>query len=640
MTTKTQRRMSAGSLVLLAVAFIAAVIVSNELFRGARLDLTENDLYTLSDGTERILASIDEPVNLYFYWSDEATQNIPSLRSYAQRVRELLEEIAAEAGDGIRLRIIDPQPFSEEEDRASQFGLQPVQLPNALDPVYFGLAGTNSVDDEEVIPFFQPDKEEFLEYDVARLISALAHPERDVIGLVSGVPMAGGFDPQLGRAERPWMVYQQASQLFEIRDLGTSFDSIDEDVSLLWIVQPKSLPARTQYAIDQFLMQGGNALVFVDPVANVDQPPTPQGMPPGMPMQGLSSDLPTLFAAWGLRYAASEVVTDAQLALQLSGGPGGAPIRHIGYLGIGPEQLNAADVTTADLSTINLALAGGLAAAEDGPLAFEPLFTTSDYSSTASAARFSFLPDPSVLLDGFTPSGEEKVIAARLTGTLPSAFPDGPPADADATADDAGGGDNNGGGGDAATGHLAESTGPVNLIVVSDVDMLADRMWVQVQSFFGQQIANAFGSNGAFVVNALENLAGSSDLIAVRSRGSYSRPFTLVEELRVRAEARFRETEQRLQDELAETERRLAELQSARDDESSLLLTPEQEAELDRFIDQRAQIRRDLRAVQRDLDRNIERLGTWLKIINIGLVPLLLTAFLLVAAWRRNRSRT
>ncbi len=640
MTTKTQRRMSAGSLVLLAVAFIAAVIVSNELFRGARLDLTENDLYTLSDGTERILASIDEPVNLYFYWSDEATQNIPSLRSYAQRVRELLEEIAAEAGDGIRLRIIDPQPFSEEEDRASQFGLQPVQLPNALDPVYFGLAGTNSVDDEEVIPFFQPDKEEFLEYDVARLISALAHPERDVIGLVSGVPMAGGFDPQLGRAERPWMVYQQASQLFEIRDLGTSFDSIDEDVSLLWIVQPKSLPARTQYAIDQFLMQGGNALVFVDPVANVDQPPTPQGMPPGMPMQGLSSDLPTLFAAWGLRYAASEVVTDAQLALQLSGGPGGAPIRHIGYLGIGPEQLNAADVTTADLSTINLALAGGLAAAEDGPLAFEPLFTTSDYSSTASAARFSFLPDPSVLLDGFTPSGEEKVIAARLTGTLPSAFPDGPPADADATADDAGGGDNNGGGGDAATGHLAESTGPVNLIVVSDVDMLADRMWVQVQSFFGQQIANAFGSNGAFVVNALENLAGSSDLIAVRSRGSYSRPFTLVEELRVRAEARFRETEQRLQDELAETERRLAELQSARDDESSLLLTPEQEAELGRFIDQRAQSRRDLRAVQRDLDRNIERLGTWLKIINIGLVPLLLTAFLLVAAWRRNRSRT
>ena len=639
MTTKTQRQQSVWGLALLAVAFIAAVIVSNGLFSGARLDLTENNLYTLSEGTERILEKIDEPINLYFYWSDEATQNIPPLRSYAQRVRELLEEIAAEAGDGIRLSIIDPQPFSEEEDRADQFGLQAVQLPNALDPVYFGLAGTNSVDDEEVIPFFQPDKEEFLEYDVARLISTLAEPQRDVIGLVSGVSMSGGFDPQLGRAERPWMIYDQASQLFEIRDLGTSFDAIDDDVSLLWIVQPKSLEETTLYAIDQFLMRGGKALVFVDPVANVDQPPTPQGMPPGMPMQGQSSDLPALFEAWGLEYSASEVATDAQLALQLSGGPGGAPVRHIGYLGIAEQQLSDNDVTTADLSTINLALAGSLAQSEGSTLSFEPLFTTSEYSSTASAARFSYLPDPSILMNDFAPSGQEKVLAVRLSGTLNSAFPDGPPAAADDAAAD---GEDSDAADDADAGtdseHLATSSEPVNLIVVADVDMLADRMWVQVQNFFGQQIANAFGSNGAFVINALENLAGSSDLIAVRSRGTYSRPFTVVEELRVRAEARYRETEQQLQDQLAETERRLAELQSAREDEGSLLLTEEQQAEIDRFIDQRAQIRRDLRAVQRDLDRNIERLGTWLKVINIGLVPFLLTAFLLVAAWRRNRS--
>lgn len=632
MTTSTQRKLGASSLLLLAVAFIAAVIVSNALFSGWRIDLTENRLYTLSDGTERIVAGIDEPLNLYFYFSDDATENIPTLRSYAQRVREMLEEIESIADGKIRLHVIDPQPFSEEEDRAAQFGLQGVELPGTTDPVYFGLAGTNSVDDEEVIPFFQPDKEEFLEYDLARLISTLANPERPVIGLVAGVPMNGGFDPQTQQMRRPWMVWQQANELFEVRNLGTSFERVEDDVSLLWIVQPKNLDEGTQYAIDQFLMRGGRALVFVDPVADVDRPTPPQGMPAGMPMQGQGSNLPALFAAWGLDFSAGEVVTDAQLALQLSG-PGGVPTRHLAYLGISEAQLNDDDITTADLSTINMALAGHLGLAEDSPLTLEPLITSSPYSSTTTAARFSFLPDPGVLADNFTPGGTEQVLAARLSGTLPSAFPDGPPAPVDDAAGD--------GSDETATPaeHLAESREAVNLIVVADVDMLTDRLWVQVQNFFGQQLATAFGSNGAFVINALENLAGSSDLIAVRSRGTFSRPFTRVEELRVEAEARFRETEQRLQRELEETERRLAELQSSREDAGSLLMTPEQQREIDRFVDQRAQIRRDLRAVQRDLDRSIESLGTWLKVINIGLVPLLLTAFVLAAVWRRKRRK-
>jgi ABC-type uncharacterized transport system involved in gliding motility auxiliary subunit len=244
------------------------------------------------------------------------------------------------------------------------------------------------------------------------------------------------------------------------------------------------------------------------------------------------------------------------------------------------------------------------------------------------ASRFMFLPDPASLQDGFVPGGEAFVIAARISGTMPSAFPAGRPTSdvsSDATAEDA----------DIA-GHIAESIEPVNLIVVADVDLLSDPLWVQVQNFFGQQIANAFASNGAFVVNALENLAGSSDLIAVRSRGSFARPFTRVEELRVGAETRFRATEQRLQKQLAETEQRLTELQSSREDTGSLLLSPEQQAEVDRFIDQRATIRTELRAVQRGLDEDIDDLGTWLKVINIGLVPLLLTFFTLFALWRRR----
>lgn len=628
MTTTSQRRINASSLVLLAVAFIAAVILSNELFRGWRIDLTENNLYTLSDGTRRIVDKIDEPINLYFYYSDSATENIPALRSYAQRVREMLTEIASIAGDKVRLQVIDPQPFSEEEDRATQFGLQAVQLPNTPDAVYFGLAGTNSVDDQETIAFFQPDKEEFLEYDIARLLSTLAEPARPVIGLVSGIPMTGGFDPASGQMARPWMVWQQAGQLFETRNLGTSFASIDDDIGVLWIVQPKALDEATQYAIDQFVLAGGKALIFVDPVAELDQPETPAGMPAGMPMQGQSSDLPTLFKAWGINYSSSDVVTDAQLALQLSGGPGGAPVRHFAYLGISDAQLNNDDVTVADIGTLNLALAGHLTVSEDSALTMEPLISSSRNSSTATSARFSYLPDPATLQDGFAADGNARIIGARLSGKLKTAFPDGPPQAADDEVPEP-----------SAT-QLMESSEDVNLIVVADVDMLSDRLWVQIQSFFGQQIANAFAGNGAFVVNALESLSGSSDLIAVRSRGTFARPFTRVEELRVQADARYRETEQRLQNELSETERRLGELQASREDSGNLLLSDEQQQEIDRFIDQRSQIRRDLRAVRRDLDRSIERLGTTLKVINIGLVPFLITLIaLLGVARRKGRAR-
>lgn len=632
MSTKSQQRLSLTSLVLLALAFVAAVIIANQLFKGWRIDLTENKLYTLSDGTRQMLGKIDEPINLYFYFSDQATEGLPSLRDYAARVREMLEEFE-DASDGmIRLTIVDPVPFSEEEDRASQFGLQGVQLGASPDPIYMGLAGTNSVDDQEIIPFFQPDKEAFLEYDIAKLVSALATTERTVIGLVSGVSMSSQFDPQAQRMRPAWVVYEQARQLFDIRDLGTDFESIDEDVSLLWIVQPKSLSNATQYAIDQFVMRGGRAIIFVDPVAAVDAAPV-EGMPQGMPPMGQASDLPALFDAWGIDFSADQVVTDAELALSINTGLGRRPTRHFGYLGIQAGRMNAADVVTAELNVINMAMAGRIAATDDSGVTLEPLLTSSTSSTLMPATRFSFLPDPATLQDGFVADGEEYVVAARLSGSLSSAFPDGRPAttvdtdEAEAEEGDV----------QSDAPHLAEASEPVNLIVVADVDMLSDPLWVQTQNFFGQQIANAFASNGAFVINALENLSGSSDLITVRSRASYTRPFTRVEKLRAEAESRFRETEQRLQSELAETERRLGELQASREDTGTVLLTEEQQAEIDRFINQRTAIRQELRAVQRGLDRDIERLGTVLKIINIGLVPFLLTAFVLIAVWRRSR---
>jgi ABC-type uncharacterized transport system involved in gliding motility auxiliary subunit len=629
MSTASQRNISTSSLLLLALAFIAAIIVSNQLFGGWRIDLTENRLYTLSDGTKQILENLDEPINLYFYYSDRASEDVPTIRSYANRVREMLDEFRRAADGHIKLRIIDPLPFSEDEDRAAQFGLQGIGLPGSPDPIYMGLAGTDSLDNEEVISFFQPDKEQFLEYDIAKLVSTLANPQRKVIGLISGAPMSGSFNPQTQGMDPAWVIYEQAQSLFEVRGLAADVDSIDDDIGTLWIVQPKNLSNATLYAIDQFILHGGSAMIFVDPLAEADPVPAAQGMPPGMPPQGQSSDLPTLFKAWGLDFSTSDVVADAQLALPISAGPGGRPMRHPALLGLTEAELNSDDVVTADLNTINVGVAGRLSVAEGGAAALEPILSTSSASGILEAARFSFLPDPSSLFNAFVPSGEKYTIAARVSGVLPSAFPDGPPSTDILEDDDAGEED--------ATTHLAQSGASVNLIVVADVDILSDRLWVQQQNFFGQRIASAFASNGAFVVNALESLMGSAELIAVRSRATYSRPFTRVEELRVEAEARYRETEERLQSELAETEKRLGELQSSRQDTGQILLTPEQREEIDRFIDKRAAIRKDLRAVQRDLDKDIEQLGTRLKIINTVLMPVLLIAFVLIALWRRDR---
>jgi len=631
MSTASQRNISTSSLLLLALAFIAAIIISNQLFGGWRIDLTDNRLYTLSDGTKQILENLEEPINLYFYYSDKASEDVPTIRSYANRVGEMLDEFRLAANGNINLYVIDPLPFSEDEDRAAQFGLQGVGLAGSPDAVYLGLAGTDSIDNEKIIAFFQPDKEQFLEYDIAKLVSTLANPERKVIGLISGAPMSGNFDPQTQQMIPAWVIYEQAQQLFEVRNLGTDNDAIDDDVSMLWIVQPKSLSNSMLYAIDQFVLKGGTAMIFVDPLAESDPAAPVQGMPAGMPPQGQNSDLPALFSAWGLQFSPNDVVADAQLALPVSAGPAGRPMRHPGLLGITEAQLNSDDVITADLNTINVGVAGHLSIVEGSAATMEPLISSSTASGILASTRFSFLQDPSSLLNGFVPSGETYVIAARISGSLPSAFPDGPPATGVSPEDDSESAEPD------TAGHLSQSTDSVNMIVVADVDILSDRLWVQQQNFFGQRVANAFASNGAFVVNALESLLGSAELIAIRSRATYSRPFTKVEELRVEAEAEYRETEQRLQSELAETERRLGELQSSREDTGNILMSPEQQTEVDRFIDQRAAIRKDLRAVQRNLDKNIEQLGTRLKIINTALVPALLTVFVLFAVWRRSR---
>ena len=628
MNRQQQRNLSVSALVLLTVGLVVAVMASNLIFKGWRLDLTENKLYTISAGTKSILASIEEPINLYLFFSDEGTAEVQVLRSYAGRVREMLEQFAAAADGKLNLSVIDPLPFSEEEDRAAEYGLQGIRLGAMAESIYLGLAATNSIDDQEIIPFFDPNRESFLEYDLAKMISSLANPDKTVVGLISGVEMTVGFDPQTRQMREPWVVTSQAQQQFEVRTLGTDIATIDEDVDLLWIVHPKELSERTQYAVDQFILGAGKALIFVDPLAEVDV-----AGPPGDPNAMFSaqgSNLDRLFDAWGIDFSSDKAIADDRYGLTVSGGFGQRPVRHLGLVGIDATAMNADDVTTAELSTINVGSAGFFRAREDSDATLEPLVTSSQQAAPLPVDQFRFLPNPESLRDNFAPTGETYILAARLTGQLSTAFPDGPPTAADDEDQQP-----------DLPEHRAAAAQPVNVILVGDVDLLADRLWVQMQNFFGQRIPSAFANNGDFVINALDNLTGSADLISIRSRATSSRPFTTVEALRREADTRFRATEQRLQAELDETERRLTELQSARpDDDNTLILSADQENEIQRFLSQRSRIRKELRSVQRELDKSIDDLGTVLKVINIGLVPLLLTLVAIVMVWTSRGRRS
>ena len=624
--TTHKKSLGGTGLIILGALFLTLTILNAVVFRGIRLDLTENQLFTISEGTRNILTKIDEPVNLYLFYSDKAAEDIPYLRTYARRVRELLQEFVLESDGRLRLTEIDPVAFSEEEDRASQYGLQAVSLGTTGDPIYFGLAGTNSIDDLEIISFFQPDRETFLEYDVAKLVYTLAKPQKPVVALLSSLPMTSGFDPATGQPRQPWVVASQIEQLFELRTLDGGLTAVDDDVDLLVLVHPKALSEQTLYAIDQFVMRGGKLMVFVDPLSDAELPRDMAGASAAL-FQDRSSDLERLFGAWGIEYDADDVVLDQLNALTVNAGLGQPPSRHLAMLGIREQGLATDDVITADLSGVNLGSAGYLGVSADSGLEMVALVQSSDSAGIVAAEALKFLPDPATLQDDFMPTGERYVMGARFAGMLTSAFPEGPPpADVEASA--------------APPDHIAATDEPANLIVVSDTDILTDRMWVQVQNFLGQRLFNAFAGNGALVVNALDNLLGSSDLISVRSRGTYSRPFDRVEALRADADARYRAEEQSLQQKLDETERRLTELESAKDQENLLIISPEQQAELLRFQDEKLRIRKALRDVRRDLDRNIENLGTTLKIINIALVPVLLSIGVILMAAVRTRRRS
>jgi ABC-type uncharacterized transport system involved in gliding motility auxiliary subunit len=605
---------SSAGLVVIALAFLAFNLFSSLSLSGLRLDLTDQKLYTLSKGTEQILSELDKPVELNFFYSNTATKDVPVLRTYAKRVEEMLKAYQRQADGKLKLNIIDPQPFSEDEDRAAEYGLQGIPLQQGGDSIYFGLAGKNAEGTTQVIPFFALDQEEFLEYELSRLVQSLAKPERPVVGVLAGLQVNGGFDMMARQPTPAWMLIEEIRQLFQIESLKRDVDLIPDNVSVLLLIHPKELPEQTLYAIDQFVLRGGKLLTFVDPFSEADT----QGGMPGEPVIDKSSNLPELFKAWGLRMVPDQVLGDGSYAMAISMGQGQRPVRHASWITLPQNALDQNDISTGGLESITMATPGILEQIEGAKTSFTPLIRSSQYAMPFDVKRFGMLANPEELIQELQPTGERYTLAARISGPAQSAFPEG------------------------IEGHKdgLKQADNINVIVVADTDTLTDRMWVQVQDFFGQRIPQPWADNAGFAINALDNLAGSEALISVRSRGRFTRPFEVVETIQREAEVRFREKEQALQARLTDTESKLTALQQGEDPSKPLELTAEQQTAVQQFVQQKLAIRKELRDVRYQLNADIEALGRTLKFINIALVPLALTlAVLALWMWRRRKQR-
>ena len=654
--TKIKFLFSGTGLLTVAVALLVSVGLISAL-PSIRIDLTEDDLFSLADGTRNIVSGLEEPIELLFFYSESATEDQPQIRSYGTRVQELLREIVIASGGNLVLSIVDPEPFSEEEDLATQYGVQPVPVTQGGQGIYFGLVAVE-LDNEkdpalrvsETMPLIRPDQEQFLEYEFMQLVTRVANPDLKVVGLLTTLDIDGGFDPMTGQATQQWMITDYIRQLYDLRRIETNTEIIEEDVDILMIVHPEGLSEQTLYAIDQHVMRGGETFVFLDPTADSMVSRSERG---SMIPAGMRSDLPGLLEAWGVDYASDKVLTDNTLALRVQMGQGSRPVAHIGMIGANRTALAGDDIITRRLENLNLSSVGALAPRDGATTRFEPLIQSSSDAMLMNASLLEDVLDPSVLFDEFVSANERYTIAARVSGVISSAFPEGRPVSKDAAAEaseeEAEADDDNDSdeariekaNSDSATveGHLTRTSGETNILLFADTDVLTDRLWVQVAQFMGQRIPQPYANNGDFVINALDNLSGGADLVSIRSRGRYSRPFERVVKLQREADDRLRNEEAALLERLAETEEQLAALNT--DEGGQLLgqLTPEIQTEIDRFNAELLDTRRSLRDVQFQLTADIEALGSNLKWFNTAAIPMLLTVIALFMSLTRARRR-
>ncbi len=601
------------ALPLLALLTLALLFGSAQLFKGLSFDLTDNRIHTLSDGTLKVVESINKPITLKLYYSETASRDLPQFRVYSQRVRELLDSIAKKSNGKIIFREIDPEPFSEAEETAAGSGLQGIPLGNSGESVYFGLIGENSAGKTMLMPFIDPDKEAFLEYDLAKLLASLNAEKPPVLAMMSSLLTGPSVNALTGQPSMGWVVDRKLAESYEVRRLPMDAGAIEADVDVLMLIHPKNIPEPTLYAIDQFVLRGGHLLVYVDPNAESDS--INAYLPDGSPTTS-ASDLGPLFKAWGLEYDPRMVVLDSQNALQV-GEVNEVPQYHLEVLGLSKDYLNNKDMVTADLEKLNFSTAGSISATEQSPLKLEALVQSSSSSQLMDARIVKTAGNsPEVLRKNFKPSGEAYVLAARFTGKLKSAFAE-----------------------KSAPNQIMESVKPAQIIIVADSDLLADRMWVVEQNILGSPVLDEIANNGDFAINLVDNLAGDPNLISLRTRTVSSRPFERIEKIQRSAELRYHDRQSQLQSEMEALNQKLSQLQGSNAASDIVALTAAQKTEIAKFQKQKTGLRSELRQVQRQLNTDIENLLNRLKLINILLVPGLVVVLAFAAGFRRMLRR-
>jgi ABC-type uncharacterized transport system involved in gliding motility auxiliary subunit len=609
------------------VAVLIIIILVNVLFArvNLRLDVTEDKIYSLSEGTQKVLDNIPGNVSIKFFYSRSLDGFPLQLKAYAGRVLDFLSEYEFHSGKKIVVEVYDPKPDSEEEEWARKFGIEGIDLPTG-ETLYLGLVAL-SADQEETIAFLDPSQEGRLEYDLTRIIAQVQSVKNQKIGLISSLPVFAG--PSMGfnipgQTMEPWHFIKELQDTYEVTQIDQDAEMIPNDLDLLVIVHPSNLSNTLEYAIDQYVLKGGNALIFVDPFATRDI--TAQH-------QVSASSLPQLFKAWGIAMDPEKAVVDFDFPTGLRT-PSHQVESNPSWLSLSDEAFNKDALITSQLNSMILPIAGAFKKDENTDIGYESLIQSSTNSALVNTVQLRFGLEE--IRREFQPTPEKYDLAVKIHGNFKTAFPEGKPSqDSDNIEKD---------NEQAETfsdseKSLKESISSAVIIIVSDTDLLWDDYYLSKQNFLGMELVNFFNDNLDFFLNAVEMLSGGDDLISIRSRSKFERPFTRVQMLERKAAAQWLEREQDLVRKVEETNLKLKELESLKDATQKFVLSKEQEEEIHNFKEERLRINHELKLVRRHLRSEIESLGTKIKFANIFLMPLLVSvAGIGYALYKRKKS--
>lgn len=592
-----------GALLVLVILVLVNVLLSRTT---VRWDATAEGLYSLSQGTRTILAELDQDVVFKVFYSRHVVNMPPQIKTFAQRMIDFLSEYEHYAKGRISVEIIDPKPDSEEEEWAIKYGMQSLSLPTG-EPLFLGLAAS-AADQEASIAFLDPTREMRLEYDLTRMITRLQMPDRKKIAIFSALPVQGA-DPmamRMGRPSEPWFFVEELGKTYDLVHIPANADRIDAAADLLVLFHPRNMSESLAFAVDQYILNGGNAIVFSDPLSLMDDP-----------RMGPGGSIPeSLFQAWGISIEAATAVADYNFATRLRDENNQVETNPL-WLSVQADAFNRENLITANLESMLLPVAGAIEPLPDSPVAIEPLVQSSPNNQLLSA--LSHTMDVEWLRRDFEPSGVIRNLAVHLSGTFKTAFPDGRPSVQNAFEETELEADL-----EAVETPLIEGSAAAVVVVVADSDLLYDGYYVSRQNLLGFTIANIFNDNLNFLLNACEMLTGDPALITIRSRGTFERPFTRVQALERRAQDRWLSQEQALVRQIEETSATLRLLEQQKDASQQAILSEEQEQEIARFQEEKLRINRELRTVRRNLRAEIEQLGTIVKFLNIFFIPLMI----------------